>query len=376
MISRALTETIRQKLFKGKVILLFGARQTGKTTLLQELLPTTNDLVWLNGDEPDVRAVFENATSTSLKAFLGRHRIVVIDEAQRIKNIGLTIKLIKDNFGDIQVVATGSSSFELANQVNEPLTGRKWEYHLYPLSFQEMVQHHGLLTERRLLEHRLIYGYYPDVVTSEGEERATLKALSDSYLYKDILLWEGIKKPEKLIKLLQAIAFQVSRQVSNNELSRLTGLDAKTVESYISLLEQTFVIFRLPSFSRNLRNELKASKKIYFFDNGIRNAVIANYQPAGMRDDIGALWENFLIAERIKRNHYYGHFANSYFWRTKEQQEIDYIEEEGGQLFAAEFKWNVNAKAKIPARFRQAYPASAVNTITPANFENFVMQEA
>lgn len=373
MISRIIEQTIEKNLNGDKVVILLGARQTGKTTLLRGLLQSRKEVLWLNGDEPDVQSVFEGSNSAGLKAFIGEHKLVVIDEAQRIKNIGLGIKLIKDNYPDIQIAATGSSAFELANRVNEPLTGRKWEYHLYPVSFEEMCRHHGTVTEKRLVQHRLVYGYYPEVVTAEGREKEILKALSDSYLYKDILLWEGIKKPEKLVKLLQALAFQVGNQVSNNELSRLTGLDGKTVESYISLLEKTFVVFRLSSFSRNLRNELKASKKIYFYDNGIRNAIIANFQPAGLRNDIGALWENFLMAERIKRNHYGGYFVNAYFWRTKEGQEIDYIEESDGRLFAAEFKWNPETKAKIPATFRNHYPGCLEAVISPDNFEGFVM---
>lgn len=371
-IIRLLEPVIAAKLFENKVIILLGARQTGKTTLLKKITSSVPGTLWLNADEPDIRAVFETGTSDSLRAYIGSHKLLVIDEAQRIKNIGLSIKLIKDNYPEIQVLATGSSSFELANQVNEPLTGRKWEYHLFPLSFEEMVGFHGLIKEKRLLEHRLVYGYYPEVVTAAGDEREVLKALSDSYLYKDILLWEGIKKPEKLVKLLQALAFQVGSQVSNNELSRLTGLDAKTVESYISLLEKTFVIFRLSSFSRNLRNELKASKKIYFYDNGIRNAIISNFQPAALRGDTGALWENFLIAERMKRNHYSGHYANSFFWRTKEQQEIDYIEEADGSLLAAEFKWRTATKAKIPVSFSRHYPGSKELIVTPENYVDFV----
>lgn len=374
MIPRIVQSKIEERLFKGKAIILMGARQTGKTTLLRQLLPPDDQVLWLNGDEPDVQTVFEKASSDRLKAFLGNNKVVIIDEAQRIRDVGLGIKLIKDHYPEIQVVATGSSSFDLANKVNEPQTGRKWEFQLYPLSFQEMVQHHGLIKEKRLLEHRLVYGYYPEVVTAEGDEKAILRSLSDSYLYKDILLLEGIKKPEKLVKLLQALAFQVGNQVSNNELSRLTGLDGKTVESYIYLLEQTYVVFRLTSFSRNLRNELKASKKIYFYDNGIRNAIIANFQPVGLRVDIGALWENFLMAERLKRNHYHGHFVNSYFWRTKEQQEIDYIEEENGQLLAAEFKWNTGTKAKIPTSFLKHYPESRQSIVTPDDFESFVME--
>jgi predicted AAA+ superfamily ATPase len=374
MIPRLLQKQILEKLFKEKAIILLGARQTGKTTLLSGIIKDLDqEALWLNADEPDVQSVFEQASSDKLKAFIGNHDLVVIDEAQRIKNIGLKIKLIKDNFPGIQVIATGSSSFELANEVNEPLTGRKWEFHLYPLSFEEMAGYHGLVKEKRLLEHRLVYGYYPEVVLADGEEKECLKALSDSYLYKDILLWEGIKKPEKLVKLLQALAFQIGNQVSNNELSRLTGLDAKTVEAYINLLEKTFVVFRLSTFSRNLRNELKASKKVYFFDNGIRNAIIANFQPASLRSDTGALWENFLIAERIKRNHYGRHYSNVFFWRTKEQQEIDYIEEKDGRLLAAEFKWNSGTKARIPLSFRNHYPDAEQHIISPENFEQFVM---
>lgn len=372
MIERDIKKRISTKLGTGKAIILMGARQTGKTTLLKELFSTSGEaLLWLNGDEIDVRTMFEHITSTRLKAIIGAKRVVVIDEAQRIDDIGLKLKLITDNMPDVQLVATGSSSFDLANKVNEPLTGRKWEYKMFPLSFAEMVAHHGLIEEKRLLPHRLIYGYYPDVVTSLGNEKEILKQLSDSYLYKDILMWEQIKKPDKLLKLLQALAFQVGSQVSYNELAQLCGLDSKTVEKYIVLLEQTFVIFRLGSFSRNMRNELKSSKKIYFYDNGIRNALIANFaQPEG-RTDMGALWENFLISERMKNNHYQGRWCNSWFWRTTKQQEIDYIEEENGHITAFEFKWNERAKAKVPTQFIENYNSS-FKVVHPNNMEEFL----
>ncbi len=373
MVERVIKEMVCSKIGSGKAIILMGARQTGKTTLLKEMFAGDNSPLWLNGDESDVRDVFESITSTRLKAIIGSKRVVVIDEAQRIEDIGLKLKLITDNIPDVQLIATGSSSFDLANKVNEPLTGRKWEYKIYPISFAEMVAHHGLIEEKRLLSHRLIYGYYPDVVMSQGSEKEILKQLSDSYLYKDILMWEQIKKPDKLLKLLQALAFQVGSQVSYNELAQLCGLDSKTVERYIVLLEQTFVIFRLGSFSRNLRNELKNSKKIYFYDNGIRNALIANFAQAENRNDMGALWENFLISERMKNNHYQGRWCNSWFWRTTKQQEIDYIEEEDGAVSAFEFKWNVNAKAKIPASFRESYDSS-FTVVHPNNVEEFLLE--
>jgi predicted AAA+ superfamily ATPase len=272
----------------------------------------------------------------------------------------------------VQLVATGSSSFDLANKINEPLTGRKWEYKMYPLSFGEMVAHHGLLDEKRLIPHRLVYGYYPDVVVNQGEEKEILRQLSDSYLYKDILMWEQIKKPEKLLKLLQALAFQVGNQVSFNELGQICSLDSKTVEKYITLLEQTFVIFRLGSFSRNLRNELKNSRKIYFYDNGIRNALIANFAQAESRTDIGALWENFLVSERMKTLSYNNIWRNCWFWRTSGQKEIDYIEEGNGTLSAYEFKWNPQAKAKEPSQFAQSYPGTPFTIIHRDNFEEFL----
>ncbi len=373
MINRILKNTVHSKLNHGKAIILMGARQVGKTTLVKELFKSSDEMIWLNGDELDVQNLFENVSATRLRLIFGTKKYVVIDEAQRIKDIGLKLKLITDELPEIQLIATGSSSFNLANEVNEPLTGRKWEYKMYPLSFAEMVQHHGLLDEKRLLRHRLVYGYYPDVVNNPGNEKEILKQLSDSYLYKDILMWEQIKKPEKLIKLLQAIAFQIGSQVSYSELAQLCGLDSKTVEKYIVLLEQCYVIFRLGSFSRNLRNELKNSKKIYFYDNGIRNAIIADFSLTESRSDIGALWENYILSERQKKLDYDGIWCNRWFWRTTDQKEIDYVEEGDGKIHAFEFKWNSLSKYKMPKQFVDNYSGSAFSVVSPENMEEFLL---
>lgn len=297
----------------------------------------------------------------------------MIDETQRIKDIGLRMKLITNEIPEVQLIATGSSAFEMANQVNEPLTGRKWEYNMYPVSFGEMVAHHGLLEEKRLLPHRMVFGYYPDVLNNAGIEKEILKQLSNSYLYKDLLLLEQIKKPEGLIKLLQGLAFQVGSQVSYNELSKLCGLDAKTVEKYLVLLEQTFIIFRVGSFSRNFRSELKKSRKIYFYDNGIRNALIANFNHLELRQDIGALWENFVFSERMKYLQYHHKWTNTWYWRTKEQKESDCIEESDGQLTAYEFKWKPTIKYKMPKLFFETYPQSEFKIIYSGNLEDFLL---
>lgn len=372
MIKRILEDKIIGKLGTGKVILLFGARQLGKTTLLKRIFAGNPDMLWLNGDEPEVQALFTNVNSARLAQLFAHKKFVVLDEAQRISDIGLKLKLAADNLPEVQVIATGSSAFELANKTNEPLTGRKWEYRIFPLSWQEMVAHHGALEERKCLHTRLIYGYYPEIVANAGLEKELLKTLTDSFLYKDILLWENIFKPEKLIRLMQALAFQMGNLVSFNELGRLVGLDSKTVERYINLLEQVFIIFRLGSFSRNLRSELNSSRKIYFYDNGIRNALIAAFQPIELRQDIGALWENFLVSERMKHLHYAGIWANSYFWRTAQQQEIDYLEESDGMIHAWEFKWNVKQRAFFPKTFTEKYQPASTEVITPENFETFL----
>jgi len=373
MIDRKLNKIVEDKLFKGKAILILGARQVGKTTLIKQLVANQEEVLWLNGDEIDVQKIFVEMSSSRFKAIFGSKKLIVIDEAQRISNIGLRLKLITDSLPEYQLIVTGSSAFELANKLNEPLTGRKWEHRMFPLSFGEMVDHHGLLEEKRLIPHRMIYGYYPEVVTQQGSEISILKQLSDSYLFKDILMLEQVKKPDNLVKLLQALAFQVGSQVSYRELGQLCGLDTKTVEKYIILLEQAFVVFRLGSFSRNLRNELKFSKKIYFFDNGIRNALIFNFSQIENRTDVGALWENFLISERMKHLHYSMQWVNSWFWRTTQQTEIDYIEEQNGQLSAYEFKWNPKAKYRQPKLFLETYQNATLKLIHKDNMEDFLM---
>jgi predicted AAA+ superfamily ATPase len=274
MILRKLENIITQNLFRKKVIVILGARQTGKTTLLKKIMAQNDNCIWINGDEYDIQERFKNATSTQLNALIGNHRLVIIDEAQRLENIGLALKLLHDNYPEIQIIATGSSAFELLNKTNEPLTGRKLEYQLFPISFEEMIVSNTQLIEKRHLNTRLVFGSYPEVINNEGGEIEVLKFLADSYLFKDILMLDTIKKPEKLIKLLQALAFQIGSEISYNEIGNLIGLDSKTVENYINLLEKAFVVFKLNSFNRNLRNELKLSKKIYFYDNGIRNALI------------------------------------------------------------------------------------------------------
>ena len=372
MIKRIIQDQIFARIGKGKAILLFGPRQTGKTTLLHQLLDGVEGVKWLNGDEPDVQQIVGNATSSRLLSLFEGKKIIVIDEAQRIENIGLKLKLITDQFADIQLIASGSSAFELANRTQEPLTGRKWEYFLYPLSFDEMVRHHGLLEEKRMIPHRLIYGSYPEIINNPGREKEILRQLTDSFLYKDILMIEGLRKPVRIISLLRALAFQTGSEVSYNELGRTIGLDNQTVEKYIDLLEKTYVIFRLGALSRNLRKELKRSRKIYFYDNGVRNALIAQFGSIEMRPDRGELWENYLMAERRKYLEYNKMWVNSYFWRTQDQQEIDYIEEQDGSFRAWEFKWNPMAKPRLSKTFSAAYPTSDFTVISPAKVEEFL----
>jgi predicted AAA+ superfamily ATPase len=371
MIQRILKDSIKNDLFKGKAILLFGPRQSGKSTLIQEILKDQEHL-YLNGDDADVREILTNTTATKLKAVAGNKKIVFIDEAQRIQNIGLTLKLFTDQIKDVQVIATGSSAFELSSQVNEPLTGRKYEFMLYPLSFSEMVAYHGLIQEKRLIDHRLVYGYYPEIVTKPGEEKRLLKLLASSYLYKDLLMLEQIKKPLILEKLVKALALQIGSEINYQELAQTIGGDGKTVDKYIDLLEKAFVVFRLPALNRNVRNEIKKGKKVYFYDCGIRNAVINNFKSIDSRTDAGSLWENYVMAERMKYLHYNNIDAKQYFWRTTQQQEIDLVEENNEEWAAYEFKRNVKAKVRFPQTFTDNYKNTTLLVVSPANIEDFL----
>jgi uncharacterized protein len=289
-----------------------------------------------------------------------------------VQNIGITLKLIADEIKDVQLIATGSSAFELADSIKEPLTGRKYEYFLHPLSFGEMVEHTDLLSEKRLLEHRLIYGYYPEIVSNMGREEELLKLLAGSYLYKDLLMLEGIKKPILLEKILRALALQLGSEISYHEIGQLVQAKSETVEKYIALLEKTYIIFQLNAFSKNVRNEIKKGKKVYFRDNGIRNAILGNYNLLQSRTDVGALWENFIISERMKMLENSGQGLSSWFWRTTQQQEIDYIEERSGNLYAFEIKWN-RQKTRFPLTFTKAYPECKTDLISNDNYDEFVI---
>jgi predicted AAA+ superfamily ATPase len=373
LISRTLYNTILARLQPGKAIILLGPRQAGKSTILEEIGRESNlKVMRLDCDDAIVRNRLEDQSLPNLQSLVGDADLLLIDEAQRVKNIGLTLKIIIDQVKKPRLLVSGSSTFDLANQINEPLTGRKWEFMLLPLSTEEMVDYHGKFEENRRLEQRLIYGMYPDVVTHPEVERQTLSQLSSSYLYKDIFSFQELRKPELLEKIVQALALQIGHEVSYNQLANLLSIDSVTVQRYIELLEKSFILFRLPAFSRNLRNELKKSRKIYFWDCGIRNALIGDFRPIDLRNDIGGLWENFLISERRKHNLYKEFYGRTYFWRTTQQQEIDYLEEYDGALHAYEFKWNAKKKAALPAAFGKAYPNVDFKVINQENYLDFL----
>jgi len=372
MIERYLKTRIEQKLNSGKAIIVLGPRQTGKTTLLKNIVQKYEKSLILNCDDPFLRDQLQNINTAQLRQLIGSNEVVFIDEAQRVKNIGITLKLIIDELKDVVLLVSGSSTLEIANEINEPLTGRKWEYMLYPISWQEYNSHIGYVTAMQQLEQRMIFGMYPEVINNLGNETEILRQIAGSYLFKDLLSYNGIRKPELLEKLLKALAFQIGNQVSYNELANMLQVDKNTISTYIDLLEKAFVVFRLQPFSRNLRKEISTSRKIYFYDTGIRNTLINNFNSFDFRDDQGALWENFVIAERMKYLHYQGLYSNTWFWRTQQQQEIDYLEESGGILSGYEFKWNSDRKYKVPTIFSETYPKSEIQVITKQNFLPFV----
>lgn len=373
MLSRLLETKIQTLLPSGKVILLIGARQTGKTTLIRSLMKKHEHSLYLNGDDPQVIRILESATESQLGLLTANYSLICIDEAQQIPNIGRTLKLLADGFPKLNIIATGSSALELSDRLNEPLTGRKWELTMFPVSWKELEDSYGFLESTKQLEQRLLFGMYPEIISSPGSEIPLLQQLAGSYLYKDILIYGGIRKPDVLSKLLQALAWQIGQEVSYNELSRTVGVDKATIINYLDLLEKAWVIFRLNPLSRNLRTEISSSRKVYFWDTGIRNALISNFQPVSLRTDLGPLWENFVISERIKalknnQNHF-----NSWFWRTQNQQEIDYVEDRDGLVFPFEMKWNPNTKSKNKKTFIEAYQAAQMITITPDSFRDFLI---
>ena len=373
MIERLLRDLIEKRLYRNKAIIVVGPRQVGKTTLLRMLVADTQRkvLMW-NCDEPDVRRKLAEPTSTELRAEIGDADLILIDEAQRVRNIGITLKLMIDNFPEKQLVVTGSSAIELSNSINEPLTGRKYEYVMYPFSTEELINKFGAQEERRMLERRLVYGSYPEVVNNAGAEREVLTDLVGNYLYKDIFSFQDVRKPEIIEQLLQALALQVGSEVSFSELGRLLGMNSVTVQRYVDLLEKSFVVFHLRSFSRNVRTELKKSRKIYFWDNGVRNAVIGDFKALGLRTDVGALWENYVISERLKHNAYSSFYGKSYFWRTQLQQEVDYVEDIDGVLHAYEFKWSKTKQPRLTETFAKNYPDHTFEVVSPENFQRFV----
>lgn len=370
MFERTIGARIIDKINSGKAIVVVGARQVGKTTLLKEILKD-KEYLFLDADDPSIRNLLESPNTEEIRTFIGKHKYVFLDEAQRIQGIGLTLKIITDQFKGVQLFVSGSSSFDLGNALNEPLTGRKWEYELFPITWEEYENKIGFIKSEQQIENRLLFGLYPEVINNQGKERETLKNLVSSYLYRDILAFSDIRKPEVLEKLLQALALQIGSEVNYNELSNLVGINKITVQKYVEILEKGYIIFKINSFNRNIRNEIKLNRKIYFYDNGIRNMLIGNFNQLDLRVDKGALWENFLVSERRKQNLYKDTFAKMYFWRTKQQQEVDFVEEKNGEISAFEFKWS-NKKVKFPKNFIDTYKAKGM-LIDRNNFREFVI---
>lgn len=373
MIKRILLNKLQAELGKGKAIIIIGPRQVGKTTLIRQLLEGSDHL-FFDGDDPTAQRLLDRPDTQTIRQLIGQHRTVFIDEAQRFNGIGLTIKIIIDQLKNVQVIASGSSVLELRGLLEEPLTGRKRTFRLYPISWPEYESHYGMLHAEQDLKNRLVHGMYPDIITDSQGQTGNLKELVSSYLFKDVFSLGTVQIPDSLQSLLKALAYQVGQEVSYNELSRLIGIDAKTVSNYVDLLEQAYIIFRLKAFSGNLRNEIRKNHKIFFYDNGVRNAIIGDLRPTPIRQDIGALWENFLMSERRKVLEYSNSEARGYFWRTRQQQEVDYVEERPDGIFGFEFKWNPTRTIRFSKTFANAYNAVTLG-VTHANFREFLRIE-
>jgi hypothetical protein len=374
-IERTLLKQIQDWLLPGKVIILYGPRQVGKTTLVNQMLPALGqEYRYINADELTYREALSSQNKRILGDLLGSHRLLVIDEAQRVENIGLNLKIMVDNFPHATIIATGSASFDLANKIREPLTGRTITFCLYPISFHELKDTFGAFEAKSQLERWLVWGGYPAVITAETVQirERLLDEIVGAHLYRDLLELNGIRHSGKIVDLLRLVAFQIGQEVSLTELAGNISLNRQTVERYLDLLEKVFVIYRVNGFSRNLRKEISKSARFYFIDNGVRNSLIQNFNPLRVRNDTGQLWENYLMIERRKANLYAGRATNTYFWRTYDQKEIDLIEERGGKLFGYEFKWQGEAKRGARQEFTRSYPNSEVQTITRDNYEDFL----
>ena len=375
-VERGIDTLFSKRVLPNKVLILLGARRVGKTAFIKNYLATIpkDDYLHLNGEDIQDVALLKERSVANYKRLLNKVKLLVIDEAQNIPDVGLILKLIVDAVDDIKVIATGSSVFDLSNKLGEPLVGRKNTIYLFPLAQMEFAKYENFKETAQKLEERLLFGSYPELEQySEWEEKINyLKEIVNSYLLKDILVYEGIKQSNKILDLLKLIAFQIGQEVSLQELARQLGISKNTVESYLDLLSKVFVIYKVPGFSKNLRKEITKSNRWYFYDNGIRNAIIANFSRLDSRTDVGALWENYLVSERIKNQNYTQKTVSNYFWRTYDQQELDWLEEENGNLRGYEFKWNENRKAKIPTAFAKAYPDASFEVINKQNYLDFI----
>jgi predicted AAA+ superfamily ATPase len=373
-ISRHIKSQLEKWFYKGKALLLIGPRQVGKTTLLKLIAKEkSEEAIWLDADLPEIRQQLENPTLAIIKATIGSYKLVILDEIQRLPNAGLLLKIMVDNFEDVQFIATGSSSLEISETIFEPLTGRHILFNLYPFGISELYPKKSPFQIEQTLAFHLVYGMYPEITQKQDIAETLLQNLAEQYLYKDVLIWKDIRKPELLDKLLKLLAYQVGSEVNNHELSKALRVQSETVESYIDLLEKSFVVYRLNSYSTNERKEVSKMSKVYFWDNGIRNAVIGNYNALANRNDHGQLWENFITSERLKTLRWTNSRAKSYFWRNYNQSEVDYVELDNEQLTAYEMKWNTTKNHKVTRAFTNMYPNAKTEIITPKSFVGFVL---